>query len=60
MKQSWNLEQLKSEGIQIKSALHGVAELFGEIQLNKVRRYSKLYMNQKETSNSKHVASADP
>ena len=42
LKQSWNLEQIKREGMQIESALHGVAELPVEAQLNKVGQYSKL------------------
>ena len=51
MKHSWNLEQLKREGMQTESALHGVAELSGEV--NNVGQYSKLYVCQKETSKSK-------
>ena len=35
-KKSWNLEQLKRKSMQIESALHGVAEISGEAQLNKV------------------------
>ena len=51
MKHSWNLEQLKREGMQTESALHGVAELSGEV--NNVGQYSKLYVYQMETSKSK-------
>ena len=45
LKQSWNLEKLRREGMKIESALHGIAELSGESQLNKVGRYSKRYAN---------------
>ena len=53
LKQSWKLEHLKREDMKVQSALHGVAELFVEAQLNKLGQYSKWYVNQKNTSKSK-------
>ena len=53
LKQSWDLKQLRREGMQIESALHGVAELSGEASLNKIGRFSKRFSNQKETQKPK-------
>ena len=50
LKNSWNITQLRQQGMRIESATHGAAELSGDGTLNKLGRYS--FKNQKGRKSS--------
>ena len=47
LKNSWDLQKLRREGMQIESATKGVDELSGENPINKMGKYSYRNMNKK-------------
>ena len=52
LEKSWNLEDLKKNGMKIESAARGEAEISGVAEVNKVGAYSKRNNNYKSITNN--------
>ena len=55
LKNSWDLDEVKKNGTRLESAAKGVAEITGELSVNKIGKYSFRNINKQESSKDKYT-----